>query len=233
MKNNYITRREAIVGGLSSLISLNFLGCNCQSGLFDSLSRTLEIPGDFTKNMPSMNNLINIVRDMGFTLNFPEGPNHPCISGEYRISGKLIYPYEDNLASGTFSLQEWTNRNLRPFRMTDLGYRQITGQIGSSLQLTSDLRTSTNAIIEGYNDIFTITSLLKIKEDFCLEEFIGVFDGVQDEFGNVSAIYFMVPKRNESCCFLESAGILDLELIGDAETKYEDNIQGASLLARA
>src|SRR3990167_5127937 len=187
-------RRRTLKQIVSSLGILLLDGCGI--GGNSSIVQPLKEPGQVLSN-PYLGDLRNIARGEGHQVSLSTEFNPPVISGKYSIGGRIYYPNQGELSSGTFTWRNQTSDN-----HIETEYNQILGQSGIS---------SYGEIIRGQGRIFTVYSRLRITEQPCDEIVDMVIDGSQDGSGNVSAVYFGLPI-GELECFSPSVGHFNLTL---------------------
>ncbi len=209
-RSRLVTRRELLGVGLSGLGAIllpSFYGCGTDSAGGGGRSNDgdegtgvpdLDTPNDILSN-PYVDDLVDAVRDEGYSLNLSRELDPPVISGRYSISGYKISPDSNLLAPGTFRWRNQTSDN-----HIDTDYEQITGQSGIS---------SLGEIIRGEDNEFTVYSILRVNQSGCEEDVIFIVDGRQISNGDVSAVYMGTPSDNPKC-FVPTAGVLELELTG-------------------
>ena len=178
-------------------IIFNFIGCG-GGGSSNPFSRNdgtgvegLDTPDEILSN-PYVEDIIDEAEDEGLDITPEQGIDPPVISGTYDLNGTAYIPYHGPLAPGTW---EWSNQTSDNHINTD--YDQGF-QTGSNVE---------GEIIRGTGNKFTVYSILNISQGGNEERGIIIVDGMQDNQGNVTAIYLASPVDDESP-FTPSAGRL-------------------------
>ncbi|MCK5125538.1 MAG: hypothetical protein KAR42_04720 [candidate division Zixibacteria bacterium] len=161
--------------------------------------RGLDTPDQILSN-PYVKDALDEASDKGVNISPEKGVNPPVISGTYDLAGEACVPGHH----GWYPLSgiwKWSNQTSDNHIDT---YYEVGAQEGFGTE---------GEIIRGTGNRFTVYSVLDISDSFCSERGIMLFDGTQDNNGNVSGVYIITPVQ-DPVCHTTTIGRLQFKLTG-------------------